>query len=403
VQKKDLFFFTQSYPYGNGEAFIENELNFLASSFETVFLFHKSKTESRRDVPKNVKLIYIEEPNNVLKKNTLKRNGSLLLFLVFNEFFFSRQKKMFFQNLKYNLNHILNCIYYSNEINLKIEGHSANNLCFYSYWFFDWNFSLSILKSKKIIKKNYTRAHGFDLYEENGKPNYLPLRRFCLKNTDKVFSISHVGENYLKTIYPQFKDKIICSYLGTKDFGTNPVPLLSSSLHIVSCSNISEVKRIHLIIDILKHITIPVKWTHIGDGILLKELKVKAMELGRNITTDFKGSLSQDQVFGFYKNEPVDIFINCSISEGISVSIMEAISFGIPVVATNVGGTAEIVNKETGFLIEKDFNPMEVARSISTIRELDNYVKLRSSTREFWKKYFSAEVNYYWFIENQLK
>lgn len=46
-----------------------------------------------------------------------------------------------------------------------------------------------------------------------------------------------------------------------------------------------------------------------------------------------------------------DLFVNMSLSEGIPVSIMEAISFGIPIIATNVGGNAEIVNDETGVLI----------------------------------------------------
>ena len=45
----------------------------------------------------------------------------------------------------------------------------------------------------------------------------------------------------------------------------------------------------------------------------------------------------------YYKNNIIDIFINLSASEGIPVSIMDAISFGIPCIATNVGGTGEIV------------------------------------------------------------
>jgi glycosyltransferase involved in cell wall biosynthesis len=398
--KKDLFFFTRSYPYGNGEAFIENELNFLAPFFETIYLFHKSKTESKRKVPSNVKLIYIEPPTNKSKKYAFKKNSFLFLTLVWNEFLFSRQKKMFINNLKYNLSHILNCIYYSNEIKTRVENQPVNNSYFYSYWFFDWNFSLSILKSKRVIKKNYTRAHRFDLYEETEKSNYLPLRRFCLKNTDKVFAISRMGENYLKSIYPKFKNKLFCSYLGTKDFGVNPKSVVSSPIHIVSCSNVNQVKRVHLIIETLGHIKIPAKWTHIGDGALLQKIKISAEKLPNNIITEFKGSLSQIELFNFYKNEPIDIFINCSASEGIPVSIMEAISFGIPVIATNVGGTCEIVNKETGFLIEKDFNAMELAREITNLKKSESYIQLRTMAREYWKEHFFSDTNYSSFLSH---
>jgi glycosyltransferase involved in cell wall biosynthesis len=398
--KKSLFFFTQSYPYGNGETFIENELNFLAPFFETTYLFHKSKTEDRREVPSNVKLIYIEPPTNKSKQQTFKKNKWIFFYLVCNELIFSRQKKMFINNLKYNLSHILNCIYYSDEIKKEIENLEINSSFFYSYWFFDWNFSLSILKSKGAIKKNYTRAHGFDLYENNGKPNYLPLRKFCLKNTDNVFTISHTGENYLKMLYPEFKQKIVCSYLGTKDFGINPIPVISSPLHIVSCSSVNQVKRIHSIIETLKHITIPVRWTHIGDGSLLQKIKEAAIKLPGNIITDFKGSLSQMEIFNFYKNEPIDVFINCSTSEGIPVSIMEAISFGIPVIATNVGGTNEIINEETGFLIGKDFDAEELADKIVTFKKNENFTQLRNSARMYWKEHFFSDNNYSLFLNH---
>ncbi|HKC68184.1 MAG TPA: glycosyltransferase [Bacteroidia bacterium] len=276
----------------------------------------------------------------------------------------------------------------------------ANNSYFYSYWFFDWNLSLSILNYKKLIKKNYTRAHGFDVYENNGKPNYLPLRKFCLKNTDKVFTISHVGENYLKGLYPKFKQKITCSYIGTKDFGVNPLPFISSPIHIVSCSGVNRVKRIHLIVGILKYVTRPVKWTHIGDGVLLKDVKKEAEKLPGNIVTDFKGSLTQNEIFAFYQNESVDAFINCSASEGIPVSIMEAISCGIPVIATNVGGTKEIVTNETGYLIEKNFNAKEVAHKIEALKEKENYTQLRKGARNYWKQYFFADNNYATFLSH---
>jgi len=48
--------------------------------------------------------------------------------------------------------------------------------------------------------------------------------------------------------------------------------------------------------------------------------------------------------------------MNLSETEGIPVSIMEAQSAGVPILATNLGGTSEIVNNENGFLVEKDFN-----------------------------------------------
>ena len=55
------------------------------------------------------------------------------------------------------------------------------------------------------------------------------------------------------------------------------------------------------------------------------------------------GHLDNNEIFNMYKNNSYDYFITLSESEGLPVSIMEAISCGIPVIATAVGGITEIV------------------------------------------------------------
>ncbi|MBX3165252.1 MAG: glycosyltransferase [Bacteroidetes bacterium] len=392
--QKTLCFFTANYPYGTGETFIENELYFIAPHFEKVYLFHKNKTDAHRSIPKNVELIYIEPPIN--SKLVAVKNLFLLLSFLFQELFFSRQKQLFISNIKYNLNHFLNCIYYAEQIKNKLSLDIRQNAVFYSYWFFDWNLSLSILKKRNRIKHNVTRAHGFDLYENNGKPNYLPVRKFCLQHTDKVFVISKTGEEYLKHLYPKFSDKIFCSRLGTKDYGVNPISN-SNTVHIVSCSNVIEVKRLHLIIKILKNVTAKIIWTHFGDGKLLEEIKQKAKELPNNVQVNFKGRQTQQEIFDFYTKAPVDIFINVSESEGIPVSIMEAISFGIPVIATDVGGISEIINTQTGWLIAKEFDANEVANYVQNIKSNKNID--RKIIRDYWLNNFEYQKNYNDFLE----
>ncbi len=396
MNKPILCFFTNSYPYGNGETFIENELNIIAPFFDVIYLFHKSKTEERRPIPSNVKLIYIEPINKTIKKKSIG-NGLVLVNLIFNEFLFSRQKILFLKNLKYNIAYALNGIYYSTQIKHALDGKVLKQAFFYSYWFFDWNFSLSILKRNKVISKNYTKAHGFDIYEDNGKPNYLPYRLFCLINTDKVFTVSQVGANYLKTIYPEFSSNISCSYLGTLDAGINREPSPDLPIHIVSCSNIVSVKRLHLIVEILKHCHKKILWTHIGDGKLKKDILLQIKSLADNCSVNFKGQLSSSRIVEFYNQTPIDVFINCSISEGLPVSIMEAISFGIPVIATDVGGTKEIVTSVTGYLIDETFNVKNIATLIQNLRD-DNSFN-RNAIKAFWVNNFSAYNNYTQFLK----
>ena len=56
--EKVLFFFTASYPYGNEETFIENEIQYLSKAFEQVYIItSKSDTNVSREVPSNVTVI----------------------------------------------------------------------------------------------------------------------------------------------------------------------------------------------------------------------------------------------------------------------------------------------------------------------------------------------------------
>ena len=396
MNKPILCFFTNSYPYGNGETFIENELSIIAPFFDVIYLFHKSSASERRAIPSNVKLIYIEPFTSPAKSRSIG-DVLMLINLLVNELLFSRQKKMFLKNLRYNMAYALNGIYYANQIKLCLDSAILKNAFFYSYWFFDWNLSLSILKRNDAVTQNYTRAHGFDIYEDNGKPNYLPFRKFCLNNTDMVFTVSEVGANYLKSIYPEFETRISCSYLGTQDAGVNPQPSLDLPIHIVSCSNIVSVKRLHLIVEILKHCQKKIIWTHIGDGNLKNDILLRVKSLASNCTVKFTGQLCASRIVEFYTQTPIDVFINCSISEGLPVSIMEAISFGIPVIATDVGGTKEIIIPTTGYLIDKVVDVKKTAALIQGFRE--NCMFKRQDIKIFWKNNFSAKENYIQFCK----
>ena len=81
---------------------------------------------------------------------------------------------------------------------------------------------------------------------------------------------------------------------------------------------------------------------------------------------------------------------------------MEAMSFGIPVIATDVGGTKEIVNSNSGVLIKKDFISKEVAIIVETIRNIEKEKQLRNGARQYWEKYFTATSNYSYFIKELL-
>ena len=92
----------------------------------------------------------------------------------------------------------------------------------------------------------------------------------------------------------------------------------------------------------------------------------------------------------------IDLFINVSETEGIPVSIMEAMSFGIPCIATNVGGNPEIVNATNGFLISANPSVEEIKKVLIDFMQLntEKHIELRRNARKTWEQNFNAESNY---------
>lgn len=100
-----------------------------------------------------------------------------------------------------------------------------------------------------------------------------------------------------------------------------------------------------------------------GDGPERKPLEALAERLGVRSRILFLGFRNDvDSLL-----QTFDLFVLPSREEGLPMSVLEAMSFGIPVVATRVGGVPEIVlHNQTGILVP-DHSPRELARAISTL------------------------------------
>ena len=75
---------------------------------------------------------------------------------------------------------------------------------------------------------------------------------------------------------------------------------------------------------------------------------------------------------------------------------MEAMSFGIPVIATDVGGTREIVNNKNGILLGANPLPLEVARNMDDFISLNQNERItkRRAAFETWKENYSAKSKF---------
>lgn len=398
----NLLMLTKTYPFGSGEAFIENEITVFSQHYDNVYIIacDVPKDEKKvRKLPHNVKVYRIDSIN----KNKDRLSGASH-YLLSNEPDIKAERKackgfmqkLFLSYFEAKSRRIFKTILQSGILDTA----ASFPYVLYSYWLFVTARVGTLISEQFRPVYMFTRAHRYDLYADKNKLGYLPFRRLLLSRYNEIFPCSDDGTHYLCDKYPEFSDKISTSFLGTIDHGDGR---LSSDgiFRIYSCSRVVSVKRVERIAEALKLLdgkNLKIQWTHIGGGEQLEAVKNLAQNSLKSIEYQFLGDTPNQKVLEIYSNDPVDLFINVSSSEGLPVSIMEAVSFGVPVIGTDVGGTSEIVfNGLTGLLIPENFTNEELSEKIEyfySIHETEKYQKYRKDCREFWEEHFQAIKNY---------
>jgi glycosyltransferase involved in cell wall biosynthesis len=253
------------------------------------------------------------------------------------------------------------------------------------------------LKGRGIITGFITRAHSVDLYHEDwgllrDEQSVPPFRCLKERNSSRIYPISNHGLTHLKDRGVPL-NRIASRYLGVLDGGLGPMPG-EEIFTVVTCSGIDDNKRIHLLGEALSRLNKPVRWIHFGDG----PLREQALQ---SITSDCvifecRGQTSNEDVRAFYAKEPVHCFVNLSIVEGLPVSIMEAISHGIPVIATGVYGVPEIVTHGyNGATLPVQFTNAQIDEALMLfMANREQITTMRANARSRFEELFDAEKNY---------
>lgn len=386
----NLIFFTYNYPYSQDFSWKRNELDQLRNHFNIKLIPFIGQNEiSLSNVPGGIEII------KPILDHEIDAKWRQLLISIFSPRRYFYYKEFFCEKVYFKKNWILEWLAAIVKLEKVLKHPEIKKLLLYDemkkdtilyfYWGLGTSFVIPFLR-KSGFKKIIVRFHGFDLYNER-RGGYLPFRRDLLKNIDYALPISEDGRNYLQKHYPDLKFNIKVCRLGAKKFGDS-FPSTDGILRIVTASNVIPLKRLHLISQALQLLSINCEWSHFGDGILLEELKRNTSKLPAGVTAIFHGRVTPEEVQNYYLKNPVDLFLNVSSTEGVPVSIMEAFSAGIPVYATHVGGTSEIVNSSNGKLLDKNLTPELLAKELVSFYTLSQDIKL-SYSREALKTFYS--------------
>lgn len=399
-----VLLFSNSYPYdyATEQTFLKGEVEVLCKQFDRIILVPRIAKENLLPIPGGV-----EVETSFARSFTLGGRLVESMLAVFSNDFFTDIKNRLPSSLKPSyLRRLFSFVAGANLTRkwlqnwLKINRISENEVICNTFWFDEITMGLSLVKENHPSLRVVSRAHGYDLYEE--LYGDWPCRPRSIELLDGLFADSDIGENYLREKYPQFKEKYRVALLGVKDPGGVAKPSEDGVLRLVSCSNFHPVKRIDLLFESVivaakRRLAQKIEWTHFGGAEKIREQYTQrvANEFPANAKAIFPGYQSQHELIQTYLSTPVDVFLNVSSTEGTSVAMMEAVSCGIPVIATAVGGNVEVVREKNGSLLSENPTPDEIADELLNVcNQREEWLAKRKGSREVWQERYNETTNF---------
>ena len=239
----------------------------------------------------------------------------------------------------------------------------------------------NIFLKKKIIRKivgdpvwerAYSKAKISESFDEFQVKNYgfsislqKKVRSFSIKKSDIVVTPSQHLKNFILNLGFKNKIEIINNGVFIPEENTNI--FTNDQINITIVSRLVSHKNIEKIIRAISDLNNPLIYLNIiGDGPELNQLQKISLESNNKDNIIFHGKLNRDDINHIFLKS--DIYIQASNYEGLPHSLLEAMSYGIPVLCTPVGECKEILgNEDRGYILDLPVSKNNIKSKISEI------------------------------------
>ena len=239
----------------------------------------------------------------------------------------------------------------------------------------------NIFLNKKIIRKivgdpvwerAYSKAKISESFDEFQVKNYgfsislqKKVRSFSIKKSDIVVTPSKHLKNFIVNLGFKNKIEIINNGVFIPEENTNI--FTNDQINITIVSRLVSHKNIGKIIKAISDLNDPLIYLNIiGDGPELNQLQKISLESNNKDNIIFHGKLNRDDINHIFLKS--DIYIQASNYEGLPHSLLEAMSYGIPVLCTPVGECKEILgNEDRGYILDLPVSKNNIKSKINEI------------------------------------
>ena len=348
---KKLHIISNDYPYaGMDIIFMKDEINLLSKIFDQIIIYPTSRANKTK----------IKIQKNITVDNSISNRirNPVYLFIFFRIIFY---KDLWLEIIKIKKGNIIRKIKmiiisrYKSEIiyNFFIKKNIKEDY-FYSFWSNYALIAFYFLKKNKIINKCFARTLGSDLKGYINNDDFIEYKNLKFSKLDLILTLNN-EQNKILTSQLIDKKKIRKNYLGIHH---NKLILNYNKkiISFASCGRLIDLKNNHKIFEFIKNFSknntlLKVKFYCIGSGPQEKIL----MDYAKNNFNNINFSLINhvDSLTYFLKKKKIHFFLNFSKSEGMSFSVMEALSCSIPVICSKIPGNIEIINNINGYILDK--------------------------------------------------
>lgn len=350
------------------ETFFNNKIKGLQNHGYTILLLVNSNSDTTKT--KNIKVA----PD-------FSRNKMYNLFLSIKCFFqsilfnFSTTKKLFYLNKKDNfsiVDNLKNIISNSHILSQKVD------------WL-HFGFGTMAIGRENVAQaigaKMAVSFRGFDHYVYPIKHKNCYKKLFSKEVKYHVLSSGMKDSLVLQNVN---SDKIIkitpaidINLFNFKTTNTN-----TQTINLVTISRLHWIKGIEYTLEalsILKQKNINFHYTIIGDGIEKERLQFAIYQLGLIDNVTFAGKLSSMEIKT--ELEKANLYIQYSMQEGFCNAVLEAQAMGKICIVSDAEGLSEnVINNETGFVVEKR-KPLHLANKIIEVLNMPEFDKNKISSQ----------------------
>jgi glycosyltransferase involved in cell wall biosynthesis len=267
------------------------------------------------------------------------------------------------------------------------------------------------LKTQNSKLKTVHTIHGlaFHPYQSQWLNKfYIAVEKAAAKRTDFFISVADAMTNQALAAGIGKTEQFVTAYSAIEeDDFLKPVPdeqkkdfrrkygIPDDAVVLVTIARLFHLKGHNFIITAAKALDVLVKsqnviWLFVGDGILANKYKEQIKAYGLVDRFRFTGLLPPNQIPLVIHSS--DILVHCSLREGLARALPQAMLCAKPAISFDVDGAREVVNRNTGRLIEPKNIRQLTQACAELIEDKDLREKLGKAGREFVKQKFAPET-----------